>query len=143
MPGFLVALLVAISYAGLDITNFAIVAGALSGRYRLRPAVDRQQFRLRASSCSPNGRSRSATGYRSRDRKASSGASPCARPRSKQPDRASLIVPNSELISSSVTNWTHRNALGRVLVKVGVSYKADPERVRNAPCRRRPRNARC
>jgi potassium efflux system protein len=30
-----------------------------------------------------------------------------------------------------VTNWTHRNALGRVLVKVGVSYKADPEQVRS------------
>ena len=27
-------------------------------------------------------------------------------------DRASLIVPNSELITRPVLNWTHRNSLG-------------------------------
>jgi small-conductance mechanosensitive channel len=45
-------------------------------------------------------------------------------------DKASLIVPNSEFITSTVTNWTHRNALGTATVKVSVSYKSDPERVR-------------
>ncbi|MEM1106966.1 MAG: DUF3772 domain-containing protein [Pseudomonadota bacterium] len=44
-------------------------------------------------------------------------------------DRASIIVPNSELISSSVTNWTHKNKLGRVRVAVGVSYNEDPDRI--------------
>ena len=44
-------------------------------------------------------------------------------------DRASVIVPNSSLITGEVTNLTHRNAMGRVLIKVGVSYKADPEQV--------------
>ena len=44
-------------------------------------------------------------------------------------DRSSILVPNSELISSSVTNWTHKNRLGRVTVPVGVAYKEDPERV--------------
>jgi potassium-dependent mechanosensitive channel len=44
-------------------------------------------------------------------------------------DRASLIVPNSELITNVVTNWTHRNALGRVVIKVATSYKNDPARV--------------
>jgi potassium efflux system protein len=46
-------------------------------------------------------------------------------------DRASLIVPNSELVTNTVTNWTHRNPLSRVVVKVGVGYKSDPEKVRS------------
>ncbi|MEO1015777.1 MAG: DUF3772 domain-containing protein [Pseudomonadota bacterium] len=44
-------------------------------------------------------------------------------------DRASVIVPNSELISSAVTNWTHKNKMGRVIIAVGVSYDSDPEQV--------------
>ena len=44
-------------------------------------------------------------------------------------DRSSIIIPNSELIASPVTNWTHRNALGRIIVPVGVSYDSDPEQV--------------
>ncbi len=46
-------------------------------------------------------------------------------------DRSSIIIPNSELISSAVTNWTHKNKLGRITVPVGVSYGADPEKVRD------------
>ncbi len=46
-------------------------------------------------------------------------------------DRASIIVPNSELISSTVTNWTHKNRIGRIIVRIGVSYNADPELVRD------------
>ncbi|WP_425408677.1 mechanosensitive ion channel domain-containing protein [Hyphococcus sp.] len=46
-------------------------------------------------------------------------------------DRSSIIIPNSELISSAVTNWTHKNKLGRITVPVGVSYNADPELVRD------------
>ncbi len=45
-------------------------------------------------------------------------------------DRSSIIVPNSELISSTVTNWTHRNKIGRVKIPVGVAYGSDPEKVR-------------
>ncbi|WP_411820426.1 mechanosensitive ion channel domain-containing protein [Hyphococcus formosus] len=46
-------------------------------------------------------------------------------------DRSSIIIPNSELISSTVTNWTHKNKIGRVIVPVGVTYDADPEQVRD------------
>lgn len=46
-------------------------------------------------------------------------------------DRASLIVPNSSLISGTVKNWMHRDLTGRVVVNVGVSYDADPERVKD------------
>ena len=44
-------------------------------------------------------------------------------------DRSSILVPNSELISSSVVNWTHKNKLGRVIVAVGVAYKEDPDAI--------------
>jgi potassium-dependent mechanosensitive channel len=44
-------------------------------------------------------------------------------------DKASVIVPNSELITGVVKNWTHANTLGRVNIKVAVSYASDPDRV--------------
>lgn len=46
-------------------------------------------------------------------------------------DRTSIIVPNAELISSSVKNWTHKDKVGRVVVTVGVSYDSDPHKVRD------------
>lgn len=44
-------------------------------------------------------------------------------------EKSSIIVPNSELVSSAVTNYTHRNSLGRVTVAVNVAYAAEPRRV--------------
>lgn len=44
-------------------------------------------------------------------------------------DRASVIIPNSDFMTSAVQNWTHRNAMARVVVPIGVSYNADPRRV--------------
>ncbi len=41
-------------------------------------------------------------------------------------DRASVIVPNSALIASPVTNWTHKNRIARVIVKLSVLPSADP-----------------
>jgi len=45
-------------------------------------------------------------------------------------DRATVIVPNSDLISGVVKNWMHTNMMGRIRVAVGVAYSADPEEVR-------------
>lgn len=44
-------------------------------------------------------------------------------------DRASVIIPNSELITGVVKNWTHANMLRRVVVKVGVAYGSDVRQV--------------
>jgi small-conductance mechanosensitive channel len=45
-------------------------------------------------------------------------------------NRTSVIVPNATLISSSVTNLTHGDNISRQSVKVGVAYGSDVEKVR-------------
>ena len=42
-------------------------------------------------------------------------------------DNISIIVPNSEFISSQVINWSHNNRIIRFRIPVGVSYEEDPE----------------
>ena len=44
--------------------------------------------------------------------------------------RASVIIPNAEIISTSVMNLTHRDRYGRVEIGVGVAYGSDVIRVR-------------
>jgi potassium-dependent mechanosensitive channel len=44
--------------------------------------------------------------------------------------RASVIIPNSELLSGAVINWTHRDKYGRVDVKVGIAYGSDTDKAR-------------
>ncbi len=46
-------------------------------------------------------------------------------------DNISIIVPNSEFISSTVINWSHTDRNVRFNIPVGVSYKSDPEMVKN------------
>ncbi|MEQ9404203.1 MAG: mechanosensitive ion channel [Cyclobacteriaceae bacterium] len=45
-------------------------------------------------------------------------------------ENISIIVPNSEFISSRVINWSHNDRNIRFDIPVGVSYKEDPVRVR-------------
>lgn len=43
--------------------------------------------------------------------------------------RQSIMVPNSLFINASVGNWTHRNKLGRADISVVVNYDSDPRRI--------------
>lgn len=44
-------------------------------------------------------------------------------------ERTSVIIPNSELISNSVINRTHKDRYGRIDIPVGVAYGSDTRRV--------------
>jgi small-conductance mechanosensitive channel len=47
-------------------------------------------------------------------------------------DNVSIIVPNSEFITSQVINWSHRDPKIRIHVKVGVAYGSDVPLVINS-----------
>jgi small-conductance mechanosensitive channel len=45
-------------------------------------------------------------------------------------DNISIIIPNSEFVSSTVINWSHTDRNVRFNFPVGVSYKEDPSNIR-------------
>ncbi|MGH1417873.1 MAG: mechanosensitive ion channel domain-containing protein [Hyphomicrobiaceae bacterium] len=45
-------------------------------------------------------------------------------------NKESVIIPNSELISGTVKNWMYSDDLARITVPIGVSYNSDAEQVR-------------
>ena len=46
-------------------------------------------------------------------------------------DNQNVLVPNSELISGRVTNWVLRDTYGRLILNIGVAYGSDVEKVRD------------
>jgi small-conductance mechanosensitive channel len=45
-------------------------------------------------------------------------------------DNIAVIVPNSDLVSNRVINWSHNDKNVRLNFPVGVSYKEDPEKIK-------------
>ena len=45
-------------------------------------------------------------------------------------DKSTIIIPNSDILSKSLTNYTYSGRLGRVVIKVGVGYDSDVDQVK-------------
>jgi potassium efflux system protein len=122
------ATIVAISYTGLDVTNLAIVAGALSVGVGLglQSIVNNFVSGLILLVERPI---KVGDWIVLKDREGIVRRISVRSTEIETFDRASVIVPNSELVTASLLNWTHRNSVGRVTIRVGASYEADPEKV--------------
>ncbi len=126
--GFIIAGLVAISALGLDLTNLALIAGALSVGlgFGLQNVVSNfvSGLILLVERPIKPGDWVIIGGHEGTVKKVNV--------RSTEVEtfqRASVIIPNADLIASPVINWTHKNILGRVEVSIGVAYGSNPKEV--------------
>ncbi|MEO1748852.1 MAG: mechanosensitive ion channel domain-containing protein, partial [Pseudomonadota bacterium] len=126
--GVALAGLFAVSAAGIDLTQLAFVAGALSLGigFGLQNIVNNfvSGLILLAERPFKAGDIIEAGGFTGTVNKVNVRATEIT-----TFDRKTLILPNSELINGTVTNWIHKSTLGRIQVPVGVSYDSDAKQV--------------
>ena len=128
--GFILAAMLAFSFVGLDLSNIALVAGALSVGigFGLQSIVNNfvSGLILLVERPIKTGDWVVVGEHQGFVQKISVRAT-----KIETFDRATVILPNSELISNRVMNWMHNGSMGRIIVAVGVSYNSDPDKVRD------------
>lgn len=128
--GVIVAAMVAISHLGVDGQNFALIAGALSVGigFGMQSVVSNfvSGLILLAERPIRTGDWVVVDGQHGTVRKINVRSTEI-----ETFDRATMIVPNSDLISKTVTNWVLNDSSGRVIIPIGVSYDSDPDQVRD------------
>nr|WP_295468731.1 mechanosensitive ion channel family protein [Mesorhizobium sp.] len=126
--GVALAGLIGISAAGIDLSNLALIAGALSLGigFGLQNVVSNFVSGLILLAERP---------FKVGDWVVAGAVSGTVKKISVRAteietfQRQTVIMPNSELINAAVGNWTHRNKLGRIEIGIGVAYGSDARKV--------------
>lgn len=126
---FILAVMVGLSAAGLDLSKIALVAGALSVGigFGLQNIVNNFVSGLillfeRPVRVGDYIKVGSTLGYVRSIRIRSTEI--------ENDERVSVIVPNSALLQAEVENWNYRSNLGRVVIGFNVSHATDPDQMR-------------
>ena len=126
--GFVLSLIAAVSYLGFNLSNLALIAGALSVGigFGLQSVANNFVSGLILLAERPI---KVGDWIVVGDREGRVQRISVRSTQIRTFDRSTVIVPNADLITGQVINWDHGDTLGRVMIDVGVAYGTDPRKV--------------